>query len=99
MNEGGGEDVKVEEGVRAVGEMENQSWTLDGERRRSHRGGGGITRWTITMGWGGGGTTGTQDIYIYIYMYICVYISAGPSKRVPPGCGGAVHQTVQQLPS
>ena len=32
---------------------------------------------------------------------ICVYtyISAGPSKRVPPGCGEAVQSKVQQLPS
>ena len=34
VNDGGGEDGKVEEGVMAVGEMENQSWTPDREGRR-----------------------------------------------------------------
>ena len=32
-----GEGVRVEEGVRAVGEMENQSGTLDGEELKNCR--------------------------------------------------------------
>ena len=40
-----------------------------------------------------------HNLYTFPSMYLSLYISAGPSKRVPPGCGESVQSKVQQLPS